>query len=367
MAAGGIRILALLTDAYGGFGGIALYNRDLLAAWAGDPAVSEIVAVPRLAASPYGDVPAKVEHDLSGLASGGAYIRAALRRLSQPFDLVYCSHVNLAPLAYLLARAKRIPWLLQIYGVEAWQESPRLVTRYAARCADLVFSISEVTTARFCAATGVSAERLVQTPLALNQSKYGTGPRSDLLLDRYGLRDSKVLMTFGRMAAAERYKGFDEIIELLPRLAAREPRIAYLAAGDGDDRPRLERKARDLGVANRVVFTGRVIEAEKADTYRLADAYVMPSSGEGFGFVILEAMACGVPAIASETDGGREAVRGGKLGQLVRPDDAEGILRAIETALAQPREVPAGLDFFDVPNFEGRTRAGLHRVLGART
>ncbi|MEZ5855402.1 MAG: glycosyltransferase [Hyphomicrobiaceae bacterium] len=137
-----------------------------------------------------------------------------------------------------------------------------------------------------------------------------------------GVADRQVILTFGRMSADERYKGFDEVIEAMPRLIAQRPDLVYVAAGDGSDRARLEAKAQALGVGDHVKFTGRISESDKADLYRLADAYVMPSSGEGFGFVILEALACGLPVMASTADGTREAVRNGELGLLVDPKDA---------------------------------------------
>jgi hypothetical protein len=65
-------------------------------------------------------------------------------------------------------------------------------------------------------------------------------------------------------------------------------------------------------VSERVVFVGMISEEEKADYYRLADVFILASQGEGFGFVLLEAMACGIPVIASKLDGGREAVLEGQ-------------------------------------------------------
>jgi glycosyltransferase involved in cell wall biosynthesis len=169
-------------------------------------------------------------------------------------------------------------------------------------------------------------------------------------------------MTFGRMAADERYKGFDEIIELLPRLRKTRPDLVYLAAGDGNDRPRLEAKAREVGVGDMVVFTGAVPEAEKADLYRLADAYVMPSSGEGFGFVVLEALACGIPVVASTADGTREAVCGGELGLLADPRVPDALEGAILEALQRPKAIPPGLEYFSVPNFRRRLSAAISKI-----
>ena len=128
----------------------------------------------------------------------------------------------------------------------------------------------------------------------------------------------------------------------------------YLIVGDGDDRPRLEAKAHALGLAGRVTFAGQIPDSEKPDHYRLADAFVMAGRGEGFGFVFLEAMACGTPVVASRIDGSREAVRNGELGLLADPDDPASLASAIRQALSQPRRIPDGLDYFAYPRFRAR-------------
>ena len=91
----------------------------------------------------------------------------------------------------------------------------------------------------------------------------------------------------------------------------------------------------------------------------------MPSQGEGFGFVLLEAMACGIPVIASTLDGGREAVRDGQLGIARRSRPiGQQLQRAILDALRQPRGiVPAGLEHFSFRNFEARAHALFGQVL----
>jgi glycosyltransferase involved in cell wall biosynthesis len=81
----------------------------------------------------------------------------------------------------------------------------------------------------------------------------------------------------------------------------------------------------------------------------------MPSRGEGFGFVLLEAMACGVPAVGSSADGGREALRDGRLGILVDPSDPADVMRGIREALRRGAgPPPEGLEFFDFDNFRMR-------------
>ena len=111
------------------------------------------------------------------------------------------------------------------------------------------------------------------------------------------------------------------------------------------------------------MFAGYVPEAEKADHYRLADAFAMPGRGEGFGIVYLEALACGVPVVASSADASQEAVLGGALGSVVDPDDPASVVSGIRDALARPEGVPPGLDHFSQAHFAERWHAVLDRML----
>ena len=117
-----------------------------------------------------------------------------------------------------------------------------------------------------------------------------------------------------------------------------------------------------LGLERTVVFTGKVLESEKADHYRLADAYVMPSQGEGFGITLLEAMACGIPVLASTRDGTSEAIRKGELGILVDPLSLADVERGILRVLASSRDVPQGLEYFSKDNFVRKVQAFLDRI-----
>src|SRR6185312_6414951 len=149
----------------------------------------------------------------------------------------------------------------------------------------------------------------------------------------------------------------------LPDLVGEDPALVYLIAGDGSDRDRLQDKVRRLGLEHHVRFTGMVDEAEKADHFRLADAYVMPSRGEGFGFVLLEALACGIPVVASKADGGREAIRNGELGILVEPGDRDDVKRGIRAALRMARgSVPPGLEAFSFDRFRNKVGDVLREV-----
>ncbi len=359
-----MRILVLTTDAFGGYGGIAKYNRDLLSALCALPDCREVVAVPRTMPRAPEPMPSNLTYVTRGLGGKFRYALSALRAASGRFDLIICAHVNLLPVAALVRMRVQAPLALLIYGIDAWQpHRSRLVNRLASKV-DAVYSISRITAAKFTAWSGVAMESVRLLPNAIELERYGPGPKNPSLLKKHGLEDKTVLMTFGRLSKNERYKGIDEVMEILPVLISHLPNLAYLVAGDGDDRPRLEEKARKLGMDARVVFAGYLSEPEKADYYRLADIYVMPSRGEGFGFVFLEAMACGVPVVASTADGSREAVLDGRLGAVVNPENPAELLSAILAALAKPRQVPAGLEYFSYPNFLTRVHGAVKAIAG---
>ena len=339
-------MLLLSTDAYGGHGGIALYNRDLAEALAAREACEEVIVVPRVIRSEPRDIPPKVTFVAEAARGPLDYMRAVARARRAKPDLVICGHINLLPVACSIARHP----LLMIYGIEAWKRPQMLRRRLVHRC-KAVISISALTRDRFLAWSDYRGPVHV-LPNAIHAEQYGIRAKREDLVTRYGLAGKRVLLTIGRLASAERYKGFDEVIEALPNLP---DDVVYVIGGSGNDRPRLEDKAARLGVGDRAVFTGPFAEDEKADLYNLADIYVMPSRGEGFGFVFLEALASGLPVIGSKHDGGREALLDGQLGMLVDESNPAEIEAAIRELLARPRRaIPPELERFSFENFKAR-------------
>ena len=369
-----MRLLAFVTDAYGGHGGVAKVNRDLFDAWLAHPVIDRVTVVPRSGGAASVAAPPGVDHR----AEAATGIRAFLSETAQAiaaggYDGVFAGHLHLAPFAAAAAKRAGVPWILLLHGIEAWgpphwpATQGRLMTALtlrAARTADTFVTVSDVTRQRYARRVGLRADDGIVVPNSVDPSSYGAGPKRADLLDRYGLRNRTVLMTLARLSPDERYKGIDEVMEALPELATTHPDVSYLICGSGDDRNRLEAKARDLGVHDRVVFAGYVDETEKADHYRLADAFVMPGWGEGFGIVYLEALACGVPVVASSKDASHEAVLDGELGVVVDPHDPTSVVEGIRDALARPKGVPAGLDTFSQAQFGERWRSVAERTFG---
>lgn len=347
-----MRILFLATDAYGGQGGIAYYNRGLAEALTTLPEVQEVVILIRQYHAPVGEIPDKVR--LIKASTGGKlrYMAATLVHSLKSFDIVICGHINLLPLAGFVAKLKSIPLVLQVHGIDVWQPVPSS-QRWLLQV-DKVWAVSSVTQRRMNEWANISMSKYTVIPNTIHPERYGLTPKRDDLLKRYGLEGRRVIVSMGRLAKSEQYKGFDEILESLPALIKHEPNLSYLVIGDGDDRPRLEAKSKNLNITDRVIFAGYISEEEKADHLRLGDVFAMPGRGEGFGIVYLEAMACGIPVVGSRLDGSKDALRNGTLGELVNPDDPLSVQEGILKALTKPRQIPAELNYFAWPNFVQR-------------
>jgi asparagine synthase (glutamine-hydrolysing) len=366
------QVLMLVSDAFGGFGGIAKFNRDFLTALCDCPTIERVIAVPRVASEKSEPLPLKLTYRTSALGGKPHFMTATLsaaNRLkgNRRQTIIVCGHINLLPAA-LAARAICGGQLyLIVHGVDAWKPLRNPVVNACVSQIDDFIAVSTITRRRFLRWSGLRQDQGMILPNCVDLSVFTPGEKSEMLLARYGLRSSTILLTLGRLAEEERCKGFDEVLEILPLLARDIPDITYLIVGDGPDRNRLEQKARQLGVAERVIFGGRISEEEKPDHYRLADAYVMPSSGEGFGIVYLEALACGIPVIGSKIDGSRDALLNGRLGILVNPTDPAELRAAILQTLAAKDEGANdrrnSVEYFSTDRFRER----VFQIIGAIT
>lgn len=354
----------LTSDAYGCNGGIALYNRDVVEALAAMPEIDEIVIVPRNAPLPIEQIPDKARFMSAAAGSKFRHIRTVVHAARRPFDLVICGHINLLPLATMLGPALRGPLVLMVYGIDVWQSSYQFARQWL-RKTHAVWAISATTQKRMNAWAALPESRYTVLPNAVHLDRYGMAERRPDLVARHRLEGCKVILTLAQLRSVDRYKGIDEVLDLLPSLIKSAPTLKYLIAGDGDDRPRLEAKVRALGLVDRVIFAGMIDESDKADYFRLADAFVMPGRGEGFGFVFLEALACGVPAVGSTLDGSREALLDGQLGELCNPDDHESIRNAICAAMAKPKGIPSGLSYYAWPAFAERVANAARRAIAS--
>jgi phosphatidylinositol alpha-1,6-mannosyltransferase len=139
------------------------------------------------------------------------------------------------------------------------------------------------------------------------------------------------------------HKGMDVALEALARLAPSQPALRYAVAGEGPDRARLEARAAELGVADRVQLLGAVPDELLPALYAAAAVYVGLSreegrEAEGFGISFVEASATGLPVVGGRSGGVPDAVRDGETGILVEPSDAGAAAAAIQGILSDQAE-----------------------------
>jgi phosphatidylinositol alpha-1,6-mannosyltransferase len=267
MAEPSLRVLALVTDAFGGDGGIAEYNRHFLASLAACDRICDVVVLPRAGdASCPKTLPAGVRQ-LHPVQRRLAYSLSALRTATHgPFDVVFCGHLFMAPLAAAIARLIRAPLWVQVHGIEAWRPLS-WQHRKAVETAALVTSVSRYTKRRLLEWIGIDPARVKVLPNTVGP-RFQPGAKPGYLLERHVAVGRKVIMTVSRLASSERYKGHDRVIRVLPRVLSEHPEALYLIIGNGDDRPRLAALAGECGVAETVAFVGRVAAGELPDYYR---------------------------------------------------------------------------------------------------
>ena len=362
-----MRILALVPDGFGGHGGIALYGRSVLRAACEHPSRPTVTAIPRVVPLPLEPMPNNLDFHDEVRGSKPRFVAAALRATRERPDLVLCGHLNLLPLASAVAAMGRVPLVLFTYGMEAWRPHKNPAVRALLPTVDAIVAIRRYTARRLVAWAQLDEVpvHLLENPVDL--SLFGVRPPNPALVERYGLAGRRVLLTLARVEN-ENY-GFDEIIDTLPALVRDMPDLAYVVAGRGDHVGRLREKARMLGVESHVVFTGFVERDEKADHYRLADAFAMPGSDPlhfdryPLRFVFLEALACGLPVVLSAPEDADE-IPGDLPLFPVDPADRASLEAGLRAALRRGRShVPEGLDRYDYPRFAQRLHTILDGVL----
>ena len=255
-------------------------------------------------------------------------------------NLVITTHINFTIAAYWLKHLADIPYWTVAHGVEAWNiQRPALQT--ALRNADRILAVSSYTRDRLLKEQNLNPNKISLLPNTFDANRFQIASKPTYLLERHGLRaEQPIVLTLARLAAAEQYKGYDKMLEALPQIRQTIPNIHYIIIGKGDDRARIEQLIHQRQLQNCVTLAGFIADSEICDYYNLCDVFAMPSKGEGFGIVYLEALACGKPTLAGDRDGSVDALCHGKLGALVDPDDhckiAQTIIQILQGTYANP-------------------------------
>jgi phosphatidyl-myo-inositol dimannoside synthase len=248
--------------------------------------------------------------------------------------IILAAHPNLAgPARWMQLASPGARTIVMTHGVEVWTPLSWSRRRALAQ-ANLALGPSRYTVQKLVDVQGVAAERArrLAWPLSPSFLRLADAPAS-LPLPPAFPQDGRVILTVGRWASAERYKGADDLIRALPQLRATLPDLHLVAVGGGDDLPRLRELATSLGVADRAHFLENLSREQVAACYARADLFALPSTGEGFGLVFLEAMAFSKAVVGVAAGGTTDVVEDGANGLLVPPRDPEALVNALARLL----------------------------------
>lgn len=225
-----------------------------------------------------------------------------------------------------------IPLVATIHGKNYYAERlmRRLAYRFLGKFADQIVAVSEDVKSFLANHVGIPMNRIRVVP---NGIPVGEEPHHEGLLTlRKSLGLDQHTYVVGTVGSLYPVKGHKYLIDAAVAVVHRFPDVVFLVVGRGGLRQELEAQAQHLGVASHIRFLGH--REDVTDLLGLFDVFVLPSLSEGMPLALLEAMAAGVPAVATRVGGVGEVVEDGKTGLLVPPEDgfalAESIVKLLE-------------------------------------
>lgn len=198
---------------------------------------------------------------------------------------------------------------------------PRRQIQWGARRAQGIITVCNALKEELIA-LGVAADKITPLRNGVDLQRFQPGDRASLRAELGLAGDAYTLLSAGHLVPV---KGHDLVIAAMPLM----PDTRLLIAGAGVERSRLEALAATLGVGDRVRFLGALPQEQLARTYAAVDALVLASSREGWANVLLEAMACGTPVVASRVWGTPEVVTAPEAGLLMHERSARGVADAV--------------------------------------
>ena len=299
-------------------------------------------------------------HSFAPRARGA--VRRALRK--QRFDVVI-EDINKLPL--FLPMLTSLPFVAivpHLFGTTAFAEAsaPLAAVVWAAELPipwayrRAAFHAISESTRDDLVRRGVPSERIVVIHPGVDSAAYRPDPATE----------RATRPTFLYLGRLKRYKGVEFALRALAIARGARADMTLDVCGQGDDRPRLERLATELGLNDAVRFLGYVPEEEKQRLLRQAWAVVFPSPKEGWGIANIEAAACGTPALASDSPGLRESVQNGVTGYLVPHGDSQALADRMLALAADPAAVErlgrAARTFAEGLSWDSAARATLAHI-----
>lgn len=268
-----------------------------------------------------------------------ARIRRATRH---PHTLVQCARALPEGAAAWFARISGgAPYACWAHGedvsVALLSREYSLLMKRVFRGASAIFANS-LNTARMLEPFGIGLDAVTVVYPGVDAERFRPDVPGAAQLRARLAGDRPLLLTVGRL---QRRKGHDLMIDAVAILRRKGTRLTYVIVGDGEERERLESRARDHGIADDVVFAGAVAADDLPMYYAAADLFCHPNridgaDIEGFGIVFLEAAAAGLPVIGGDSGGVPEAIEAGVTGELVSGESADELASTLQSLLDDP-------------------------------
>ena len=252
---------------------------------------------------------------------------AAAIALTMP-DLAVFDHAGPARAAKVLPGIIRPPYCVFVHGVEIG-EQVRQDYIDTLKGAVLLIANSHYTRKK-AESLGTDLPPVTVCWPGIEKSSDIRSETEDPIVSEIG---EHALLIVGRLAGCQQHKGHDHILECIPLILRRVPDAQLVIAGDGDDMERLRQKVTALGVEKQVLFTGWVANEVLDGLYEKCAVFVMPSKGDGFGFVYLEAMSHRKPCVGLSNGSATEIIEHGVTGILVDREREEEMAAAISGLL----------------------------------
>lgn len=231
--------------------------------------------------------------------------------------------------ALMASRIKKTPLVLTLHGFPRGFYNPahrahfNLIGKEALKKAEKIISVSHKVAREF-RAIGVPQEKIAIIPNGINLEEYKQLPMGDPFRKRLDIEENeKIVLTIGRL---EKIKGFQYLIRALPSIIKEVGSTKLVIAGpDFNYGAKLKKITEETNVQDHVVFYGPINGKEKFEAFSAANIIAVPSLYEGFGMLLLEAMAAGKPLVATNTGAAPEIVQNGKNGILANLGDVEDL------------------------------------------
>jgi len=272
------------------------------------------------------------------------FVRASWKLLTdRQIDIIHMQDAVQAPIGWLLSRLFRRPYVVIVHGLDITYGKygyQNLIPPFVRR-ASAVIAISAAAEQE-ALARGVKKTKIQTIPLGIHDD-FGDNerPSTDAVSKALGIDASNrlLLLTTGRLVKRKGVRWF--IANVLPEIVKEHPEVLYVVVGEGGEREAIESAIANNGLEDHVKLMGRVSDDARSLLYHTADIFVMPNivvpnDIEGFGIVVQEAASAGLPVVASDLQGIKDALTNGKNGILVQTEDGDAFKSEISRLIENP-------------------------------